>query len=240
MRTSSSIVPSPLLLRNLERAPAGVRLAHVHASCETQACRGSAVNTAVMCGIGRQGRAPAWCEPWALRSASICEAAASRSGSTSWRAAPDAHPRRVRRDVHRGDDRPAGVAERNGDGSDAFLDLLVDEGIPLRADVVEDVSELLGIGDGAIGERSSRASARNASRSAGDRWASSTRPFELACARNRVPTGTETVMIRFAGTRTMSTTSWPSRTEIDEDSWTCATNASTCGVATSGSVMLDR
>ncbi len=47
-------------------------------------------------------------------------------------------------------------------------------------------------------------------------------------------------MIRFAGTRTMSTTSSPSSTEIDDDSRTCATSSSTCGVATSGRLMLDR
>ena len=55
-----------------------------------------------------------------------------------------------------------------------------------------------------------------------------------------MPTLMATVMMRDTGTRATYTTSCPSRTDTDDDSFTSATSASRCGSATSGRVRLDR
>jgi len=54
------------------------------------------------------------------------------------------------------------------------------------------------------------------------------------------PTLIDTVMMRDTGTRATYTTSWPSSTETDDDSFTSATSASRCDSATSGSDSDDR
>ena len=62
----------------------------------------------------------------------------------------------------------------------------------------------------------------------------------MAYAGNRVPTLMATVMIREVGTRATYTISWPSSTDIDEDSWTSRTSRSRCGSAIPGSDSAER
>ena len=88
---------------------------------------------------------------------------------------------------------------------------------------------------------SSSVVARNSARSSSSRSASSTRPIEVAWAGNRVPTAIDTVMIRRrVGTRATYTTSDPSSTDIDDDSWTSVTSVSMWGRPTSGRPIDDR
>jgi hypothetical protein len=114
----------------------------------------------------------------------------------------------------------------DGDGAEAELQLLVDEGVAVGAGALDDVAELVDRSDSCRAER-------YADSSPSERPARRTRPMEVAYAGSRAPTPRATVMMRLVGTRATYTMSGRSRVAIEQDSWVFALSSSMNGPASS-------
>ena len=113
------------------------------------------------------------------RSASMRATAASSCGSRSRRTDSSRVPAGMDRDVDRGDDGSGAVAHRCGDGAQALLQFLVDDGVSLPSDAVEFGAQQIGRDDGPGGQGARPARVRRSSISWSGRWAIITRPTEV-------------------------------------------------------------